>query len=70
MEEADRVMKELGGGKDQLTTAIYDSSNPALPAGFMNLLERYVANNHSGSFGNRFWFTPRTTRPSNATSTR
>jgi RHS repeat-associated protein len=58
MEEADRVMKELAGGKDQLTGAIYNSQNTSLPAGFENMLERYVANNQSGSFGDRFWFTP------------
>ena len=58
MEEADRVMKELGGGKSQLTGEIYDSSHPDLPAGFQNLLERYVGGNQSGSFNNRFWFTP------------
>ena len=58
MEEADRVLKELGGGKDQLTGAIYNSQNTALPAGFQNLLERYVAANQSGNFSNRFWFTP------------
>ena len=69
MEEADRVMKELGGGKDQLTTAIYDSSNPMLPAGFMPPLERYVANNQSGSFGTASWFTPNY-ETLNATSTR
>ncbi len=59
MEEADRVMKELAGGKDQLTNAIYDSHNSSLsPLGFRNTLERYVANNQSGNFSNRFWFTP------------
>ncbi len=58
MEEADRVMKELAGGKDQLTGAIYNSQNTGLPVGFENVLERYVANNQSGSFGDRFWFTP------------
>ena len=58
MEEADRVMKELAGGKDQLTGATYNSQTPGLPAGFENILERYVANDASGSFANRFWFTP------------
>jgi YD repeat-containing protein len=72
MEEADRVMKELAGGKDQL--AIDPTTNqpvaynrsltlPAvyggnLPPGFENMLERYVAAKQSGSFSNRFWFTP------------
>jgi RHS repeat-associated protein len=58
MEEADRVMKELAIGKDQLTGATYDSGNSLLPAGFENVLQRYVDVHASGSFNDRFWFTP------------
>ena len=58
LEEADRVMKELAIGKDQLTGATYDSNNPSLPAGFESVLQRYLANNQNGNFANRFWFTP------------
>ncbi len=51
MLEADRVMKCLGAGKDNLTGAVYDSETVPVP-GFSNLLER----NLSGM--NRFWFVP------------
>ncbi len=56
--EADRVMKELAGGKDELTGAIYNSQNASLPAGFMNELELLEAGGETGSFSTRFWFTP------------
>ncbi len=58
MEEADRVMKELAIGKDQLTGATYNSSNTSLPSGFQNVLERDLANNDTGQQNDRFWFTP------------
>lgn len=58
IEEADRVMKALGIGKDHLTGADYTSSTAGMPAGYQNLLERYSANSQFGNFNNRFWFTP------------
>ena len=58
MFEADRVMKELAGGKDELTGAIYNSQNTSLPAGFMNELELLAAGGETGQFDTRFWFTP------------
>ena len=58
MFEADRVMKELAGGKDGLTGTIYDSHNTSLPAGFMNTLELLAAGGETGQFSTRFWFTP------------
>jgi len=58
IEEADRVMKALGIGKDHLTGATYNSSTPDLPPGYQNLLERYRDAGISGNFNNRFWFTP------------
>lgn len=59
MEEADRVMKELGIGKEQSSSAIiYDSHNTSLPAGFENLLERFVDVGVTGVFDGRAWFTP------------
>ena len=58
MFEADRVMKELAGGKDELTGAIYNSQNTSLPAGFMNTLELLAAGGETGTFSTRFWFTP------------
>ena len=58
IEEADRVMKALGIGKDHLTGALYSSSTAGMPPGYQNLLERYRDNGINGSFNNRFWFTP------------
>ena len=58
IEEADRVMKALGIGKDHLTGATYNSSTSELPPGYQNLLERYRDVGISGNFNNRFWFTP------------
>jgi len=58
IEEADRVMKALGIGKDHLTGATYNSITPGLPPGYQNLLERYRDAGVSGNFNNRFWFTP------------
>ena len=58
IEEADRVMKALGIGKDHLTGASYNSSTPGMPPGYQNQLERYRDAGTTGSFNNRFWFTP------------
>jgi RHS repeat-associated protein len=58
MFEADRITKDLALGKDQLTSAIYDSHNPSLPSGFQNMLERYLAAGVTGQQSTRLWLTP------------
>jgi len=57
MEEADRVMKCLCIGTDNLTSAPYNSSTINVP-GYKNLVELYGNSNPSGSFSTRQWFTP------------
>jgi len=55
MYEADRVMKCLGVGKDNLTGEIYDSTTVPVP-GYSNLVERSLGTNTVGDA--RFWFVP------------
>ena len=58
MYEADRVMKNLGIGEDMLTGADYNRTNPDLPVGFENLMEKFSDASATGHQDNRFWFTP------------
>jgi len=56
MYEADRVMKCLSVGKDDLTGATYSSANVNVP-GYQNLIERAQVSGSTG--GNvRMWFVP------------
>ncbi|MCK5149119.1 choice-of-anchor D domain-containing protein, partial [bacterium] len=56
MYEADRVMKCLGIGIDNLTGDVYDSSSISIP-NYQNCVERMIATGEDG--GNiRFWFVP------------
>ena len=57
MEEADRVMKCLCIGTDNLTGAPYNSSTISVP-GYENLVELYANSNPSGNVSTRQWFTP------------
>jgi hypothetical protein len=57
MEEADRVMKCLCIGTDNLTGAPYNSSTIPVP-GYENLVELYANSNPSGNVSTRQWFTP------------
>jgi RHS repeat-associated protein len=57
MEEADRVMKCLCIGTDNLTGAPYNSSTISVP-GYKNLVELYANSNPSGNISTRQWFTP------------
>jgi RHS repeat-associated protein len=57
MLEADRVMKCLSVGKDNLTGASYNSGTVAI-SGYQNMAERLIASGGAG--GNiRMWFTPK-----------
>lgn len=56
MYEADRVMKCLGVGKDNLTGATYSSATVSVP-GYQNMLERDVNTGDTGGFS-RMWFVP------------
>ena len=60
MEEADRVMKCLSVGVDNLTNATYSSTttNPALNTipGYSNMVQRLSGSSQSVNI--RFWFTP------------
>jgi uncharacterized repeat protein (TIGR01451 family) len=58
MFEADRIVKDLAIGKEQLTGTAYDSHNATLPAGFQNMLERYLAAGQTGQQNTRLWLTP------------
>lgn len=55
MYEADRVMKCLGVGVDNLTGARYASTNLPIP-GYSNILERSLGGDEAGNI--RFWFVP------------
>jgi len=63
MEEADRVMKCLCIGTDNLTGAPYNSgtTSPNLKgiSGYKNLVELYAGSNPSGNVSTRQWFTPK-----------
>ena len=58
MEEADRVMKCLCIGTDNLTGAAYNSSTISVP-GYKNLVELYAGSNPSSNVSTRQWFTPK-----------
>ena len=55
MYEADRVMKCLGVGVDNLTGARYDHSTVSV-ADYSNLMERTISGDETGNI--RFWFVP------------
>lgn len=62
MEEADRVMKCLAVGTDNITNSTYSSAttSPNLHAipGYSNMVERLTASGNSKGLNTRFWFTP------------
>ena len=55
MYEADRVMKCLGVGIDNLTGAVYDHTTVSV-TGYSNLMERSLSGSEAGNI--RFWFVP------------
>jgi len=57
MYEADRMMKSLTIGVDNLTGASYSSANVDVP-GYSNLVERFTAARASANSLERFWFVP------------
>ncbi|MBI3999878.1 MAG: RHS repeat protein, partial [Candidatus Omnitrophica bacterium] len=52
--EADRVMKTLAAGKDNITGALVTSNVP----GYKSMLDRWAASSSTANGSSRFWFVP------------